>query len=268
MATKGEAMNVTPHYRHAASRDVATIGVIGHAEAMALAATENDRFVAAARCISDDGWRQPTDNDEWDVRAMTLHVLGTWEGNASVRQNIHQMRLGRSWAKKRSRPLVDGINQVQIDERRHLTDQEIVDGLARNARRAVTGRARVPSPMRKLKTKVEMPYGTERWSLGFLLDIVYTRDTWMHRVDLARATETPLELDDEHDRRIVEDVVAEWARRHGQPFTLVLTGPAGGSYASGSSDVSDALELDAVEFCRIVSGRERGSGLLAQEVAF
>jgi len=36
-------------------------------------------------------------------------------------------------------------------------------------------------------------------------------------------------LTPDHDARIVADVVAEWAGRHGRPFTLHLTGPAGGS---------------------------------------
>ncbi len=64
--------------------------------------------------------------------------------------------------------------------------------------------------------------------MGYLLDVILTRDPWMHRVDIARATGRDLVLTPEHDGRIVADVVAEWARRHGQPFTLTLTGPAGG----------------------------------------
>jgi hypothetical protein len=60
--------------------------------------------------------------------------------------------------------------------------------------------------------------------------------------------------------------VAEWAGRHGQPFTLVLDGPAGGTFLAGGG--GDRYELDAVEFCRILSGRSGGSGLLSQEVPF
>jgi len=70
----------------------------------------------------------------------------------------------------------------------------------------------------------------------------------------------------DHDARIIADVVAEWARRHGQPFTLTLTGPAGGSYVAG--DGGEHIELDAVEFCRILSGRATGAGLLSTEVPF
>jgi hypothetical protein len=70
----------------------------------------------------------------------------------------------------------------------------------------------------------------------------------------------------EHDGRLVTDVVSEWARRHGQPFTLTLTGDAGGVYVAGAG--GEHIELDAVEFCRILSGRARGTGLLTTEVPF
>ncbi len=70
----------------------------------------------------------------------------------------------------------------------------------------------------------------------------------------------------EHDGRIVADVVVEWAGRHGQPFRLTLTGPAGGRWTSGTG--GEELELDAVEFCRITSGRGAGEGLLGVAVPF
>jgi hypothetical protein len=105
----------------------------------------------------------------------------------------------------------------------------------------------------------------ETWRIGFLLDTILTRDPWMHRVDIARATGIDLVLTSEHDGRIIADVVAEWARRHGQPFTLTLTGPAGGHYTAGAGE---DITIDAVEFCRILSGRAPGTGLLTQEVPF
>ena len=67
-------------------------------------------------------------------------------------------------------------------------------------------------------------------------------------------------------KRIIADVVADWARRHQQPFRLQLTGPAGATFVGGEG--GPELELDAVEFCRIVSGRGTGPGLLTQEVPF
>ena len=73
-------------------------------------------------------------------------------------------------------------------------------------------------------------------------------------------------LTTDHDGRIVADVVAEWARVHGRPYRLTLTGPAGGTWSAGAA--GEELSLDAIEFCRIISGRASGEGLLAHEVPF
>jgi hypothetical protein len=61
-------------------------------------------------------------------------------------------------------------------------------------------------------------------------------------------------------------VVGEWTRRHNQPFRLALTGPAGGLFEQGRG--GPELMMDAVEFCRVVSGRGSGAGLLEQPVPF
>ena len=94
---------------------------------------------------------------------------------------------------------------------------------------------------------------TERWKMAYLLDVILTRDTWMHRVDVARAVGLNVELTPEHDGILITDVVSEWASRHGQPCTVQLSGPAGGHwvFGSGKTEVSE----DAVDFCRGLSGR-------------
>ena len=105
--------------------------------------------------------------------------------------------------------------------------------------------------------------------------MILTRDTWMHRSDIAAATGRALTLTPGHDGVLVADIAAEWADRHGQPCVLVLTGPAGGSWTFGSTGTGSgadgdrpAYELDAVEFCRILAGRGDGDGLLATRVPF
>lgn len=125
-------------------------------------------------------------------------------------------------------------------------------------------RRRTPALLRALPIPFGPPLGTR--PLGYLVGRIYTRDAWMHRVDIARATGRPLDLTPEHDGAIVADVVDEWARGHRRPFRLTLTGPAGGTWSSGQG--GEELELDAVEFCRIMSGRAVGSGLLRHTVPF
>ena len=97
--------------------------------------------------------------------------------------------------------------------------------------------------------------------------MILTRDPWMHRLDLARTTGQVLTAD--HDGVIVADTVAEWAHRHGQPYRLELTGPAGASWSSGTG--GEEIVMDAADFCRIVCGRSGPDGgqlwgLLATQV--
>ena len=102
--------------------------------------------------------------------------------------------------------------------------------------------------------------------VGYLMDCIYTRDAWMHRIDIARATSRPLVVTADHDGLLVADLVEEWASLHGQPFDLVLTGPAGLRRSRGTA--GERIELDAIEFARAMAGREKARGLLAVGVPF
>jgi hypothetical protein len=93
----------------------------------------------------------------------------------------------------------------------------------------------------------------EPWTFGYLIDVILTRDPWMHRLDIAAATGTEPRLTADHDGVVVADVVAEWASRHGKEFTLTLTGPAGGTWRHGEN--GPELTLDAADFCRATARR-------------
>jgi hypothetical protein len=156
-----------------------------------------------------------------------------------------------------------------VRERADMTPAQLAERLVVVAPKAARARRRVPALVRGRTVKVEVGGVMEPWRLGYLFDVIFTRDTWMHRVDITRATDRPMILTAEHDGRLVADVVAEWARRHGRPFTLELHGPAGGTFAQ-RSEAADAehLDLDAVEFCRTLAGRTPATGLLATIVPF
>ncbi len=233
-------------------------------EAAILAATENERIVDLVRSLNPEDWSKPTDCTEWDVRAMVAHVVGGMDANVSVPEFVHQFRAGTKAAG--DRPMIDGMTEVQVRERADLEANQLVDRLVVVAPKAARGRRRVPAPVRRVTMKVDIGGVMESWRLGYLFDTIMTRDTWMHRVDLSRATGRPLVLTADHDGRLVADVVAEWGRRHGQAFALHLEGPAGGSFINGHG--GDEITLDAIEFCRILSGRATGAGLLSQEVPF
>ena len=205
------------------------------------------------------------DCPDWDVRQLVAHVLGAMEGQVSLRELAHQVRAGKKAAGDRAD--LDGMSDVQVREREHLPPKQLVERLATTGPRAAAARARRPALMRRLPFTQDLPgVGVERWTVAYLLDVIWTRDTWMHRIDISRATGRQLQLTPDHDGRIVADVARDWAARHGQPVTLTLTGPAGCALASGQRGTD--LQLDAIEFCRIVSGRAAGTGLLSCPVPF
>jgi uncharacterized protein (TIGR03083 family) len=235
-------------------------------KAMHLAATEYDRYTDQLRGLSADDWSRPTECKPWDVRAMVAHSLGMAEMSASVIETARQMRAAGK--RQGDGEQIDALTAVQVDKHVHREPAELVRRFAAVGPRATRGRRRTPAFARKRNMPGDQLIGgrREQWRLGFLVDVCYTRDVWMHRVDIARATDRELVLTPEHDGVLIADIVREWAERHGQPCTLTLTGPAGGSWTWGEGGPS--YELDAVEFCRILSGRADGEGLLATPVPF
>ena len=264
---------------HVTTIDVTTTDGLSHHEAMALQSTELERTLDLLRTLAPEEWSSPTDCPAWDVHRMYLHVLGACEAAASMRENAHQMRLARRHRRSDGRPLEAGLSHVQVRERLDLAPGELVDRLAAVAPVAVRKRTKLPALLRRVRIGIDGPV-VERWSLGYLTDTIYLRDLWMHRIDACRATGRSPVLSPDHDGPIVADVVAEWARRHHRPFTLTLTGPAGGRFRSAGSSAPGRtgparptaeetdLEIDAVEFCRTLAGRAPGEGLLATIVPF
>lgn len=248
--------------------DVTTRAPLRHDEGIALFEVEMQRNLALMRALAPDDWAAQTDCPDWDVRRMYLHVLGATESGASFRELAHQMRTARAFQRTHGGPQEAALSATQVAERLDLAPDQVIARLADVAPRAVRTRRRLPALMRRASMAVDGPVA-ERWTLGYLVDTIYLRDAWMHRIDASRATGREPALTPDHDGRIVADVVAEWCRRHGQPCTLVLTGPAGGVFtARGGSGPGAEQALDAVEFCRILAGRAPGDGLLATIVPF
>ncbi len=249
--------------------DVSAVPPIDRGEAMALAQTAYARFADVVEGLADDDWERSTDCDGWTVRDLVGHMVGAMRSAASIREQVGQQREIRQRLRREGGSMVDHMTQVQVDRAAGLDRSELVAECRTLVSRATTGRRRTPAPMRRL-VSIPVQMGEtidEKWRLGYLVDIILTRDAWLHRIDLCRAVGVDPELTAGHDGRIVADVAAEWTRRHGRPARLVLTGPAGGTFISGDQD-APTIELDAVEFCRIVSGRAEGAGLLTTEVPF
>lgn len=232
--------------------------------AMRLAADEYQRFIDVLGQLSPEDWNRPTECPGWDVRAMAAHALGMTEMAASIREQMRQVKT----ATKRGGVFIDALTSLQVEERREMSPAQIVARFRRVAPKASRGRRLTPGLIRRRTMPQLQVVGDheEPWTIGYLVDVILTRDPWMHRIDISRATGAVCVLTPEHDGVLVADVVREWAQRHGQPFVLNLGGPAGGSWTVGTG--GESINLDAVEFCRTVSGRAAGEGLLRTQVPF
>jgi uncharacterized protein (TIGR03083 family) len=245
---------------------------IARPTAMRLAATEYQRVTDAVDALRPEDWSRPTDCPAWDVRQLVAHIAGMAKFPSTPLEMIRQLRAAKK-RRQEGQALVDAQTAHHVDARRHHGPEELRAEVRRVGPRGAQGRRRTPAVVRRLKMPdPQFVNGApETWSIGYLTDVILTRDTWMHRLDIARATARPPLLTAHHDGVIVADVVTEWAHRHGQPYRLTLTGPAGGDWASGSG--GEQIQMDAADFARIVSGRPSPdgaapSGLLTIQVPF
>lgn len=245
---------------------VETIPPIAREEVEGLARREYGRVADQLRSLAPEDWTKRTECELWDVRAMAGHSTGMLATFTGYRALMREMAAATRAAKRSGGPMVDALTSKQVADHAALSTSEVIAKIDALGPFAASWRASRPAPFRRMPMKEVVDGEEETWRMGYLLDVILTRDPWMHRVDVARATGNEVELTAEHDGRIIADVVAEWARRHGQPFHLVLTGPIGGEYVAGED--GERITIDAVEFCRTLSGRVSGTGLLAREVPF
>jgi uncharacterized protein (TIGR03083 family) len=240
--------------------DVTVIDRITHDEAMAITLVENRKFGEQLRSLGPDDWSAATACERWDVRAMAAHVLGATAVQISPREFVRQVRAGRPIVKEiGAKYWWDGMNELQVREREHLSTDELIAAWDTNSEKARLARNKLPKPISRLPL-LNLPTPVGRQRLAYLFDMGFTRDVWAHRMDIAAATKRPMDLDAEHDGRIVADVVAEWASYFDEPFTLELTGPGGGSFTSGSG--GESIQIDTLAFMTILAERAEGTGVL------
>ena len=243
--------------------DVDKIGPLPDAEVWRLARTEYQRMLALLRRLDDAAWSQPTDCPGWSVRDMLGHLVGAAEGFSNPFELLHQYRVGAGLVRDGSAggtQLVDGANAVQVTERAQQPVGELLDRYEAVIGAVLRWRRR----LRHVPGRMDDTAG--RFTLRQLFEVILTRDTWMHRLDVARATGMAFEETADHDGVILADAVRDWAGRHGQSFQLVLSGPGGGYYRRGER--GQELAVSSLEFGRLLSGRGAGEGLLATRIVF
>jgi uncharacterized protein (TIGR03083 family) len=222
-------------------------------EAESLLTTAFDRFINLIESLAPADWSKPTPCTDWDVHDMVAHQAGGYRSGISYREIMRQyVRMP-----KRGQLPEDAINELQVGERKKMSPAELITELKQVGPMAIHNWAH---GFRAIKW-IHAPHPVAGWmSLRYLMWITHSRDTWMHRLDICRATNRTFENTREHDGRINELVVLDTARKlksrlDGRSLLLVLTGIAGGTWQFGDGLPEAEIKMDALDFNIFASGR-------------
>jgi len=250
------------------AQDGARIPALTRREAGGMSAEELERFIALIETLSGDDWQQPTACTLWTVRDVIAHqgahVLGfTGLGRFLGQLNPARLRPYR----QRGMNALDAWNQSQVDLRRDLAPEALVAEIRDAAQASLAGRDRIPGVLRAIT--LPLPGFDQPRSFGYLFDVIYTRDMWMHRLDISRATGRQMPLDAVYDGRTVALIVRDLALKaqrdlKGRSALLDLAGAAGGRYRIGGAGQPEAvISMDVLDFCVLTSGRSTAADALA-----
>lgn len=236
-------------------------GLPTRAEARTAAEQEYAALLVMLQGLDQSLWSAPTECSPWTVRDMVAHLNGAAEEAARLSVQIRHLRGARARVGQMS--FVDALNEQQLADRRGAVPADLLTELTTLAVKAPKARMRTPLFLRR-RPLPEAAGALPGDPLAYLLDVIYTRDIWMHRIDIARATGCDLP-DSGAEPLVVAQVVRDLARAWpAEPIVLTLRGGVGGTWPIGSVDeITDParIELDTVAACRVWSGRSDETGL-------
>ncbi|MBN8637631.1 MAG: maleylpyruvate isomerase family mycothiol-dependent enzyme, partial [Anaerolineae bacterium] len=255
-----------------AAQPAAAIPKLALPEVIPLARVELDRFLTLVETLTPADLNQPTDCTLWSVKDIIAHQASHVFGLTRFGEFMDQFNplRARAYTAKGMNGL-DAANQRQIDLRAQWSLAQLIAEMRDHREASFAGRQRFPALLRRVT--IPVPGSNLRVSLGDLIDNIYTRDMWMHRADICRATGREMVQTADHDGRIVALVVRELDRilnasLNGQSVLYRLTGPAGGAWLVGGNNPPEAtITMDGLEFNRLASGRVSAQQVLDQRLA-
>jgi uncharacterized protein (TIGR03083 family) len=250
----------------ASSHTAPRTSALAPATAGRLAANEYERFADLLGGLRDEQWNAPTVCTGWTVRSVAVHCLGMAQMAATNRETVRQNLLAMRRSRRTGEVFIDALTGLQVDERADLSPAQIVAGYVAVGPKAARARFGSGRLLRGMRIPGEQFPGDLPWTLGYLKETIMTRDPWMHRIDITDAVGYDMVLTADHDGVLVDDIVKEWAARHGRPCSIALTGPAGGRWTFGTGGPD--LAYDTLDFCRRISGRAPAEGLTTTQVPF
>ncbi len=238
---------------NAIAAQAALIPYVTPAEAQQLAHEELRRLLALLETLDAADWDKPTACTAWNVRDIVAHQAGAYASGTGYRELLYQYSAMLS---PRNLP-EDAINRRQLADRAMRSPAELIDEIRRTGDKAVANWA---YGFRLLKP-LGMPHPVGGWlTLRHLMLAIHSRDTWIHRLDVCRATGRPFQQTQEHDGRInalvVRDLAGPLAGKLGsRAVVLDLTGTGHGCWKIGRDDAGATIRMDVLDFNIYASGR-------------
>jgi uncharacterized protein (TIGR03083 family) len=236
-----------------AARPAVQIPYVTADEAHQLLAVAFGRFMALAESLNDNDWDRPTACTAWSVRDILAHQAGGYATGAGYTEMFRQLMNKPAPGQLPE----DAMNARQLAKRAGRTPAELLAELRRVG----------PSGIQKWSYQFRfaklwgIPHGVAGWlTIRHLMWVIHSRDTWMHRLDICRATGRPFEQTADHDGRIVALVMRDVGkalapRLDGKALLFHLTGTSGGDWQVGSGAPAAAVQMDALDFNIFASGR-------------
>lgn len=233
--------------------DAARTPYVTPAEAEQLARVELARLIALLESLAPADWDLPTACVKWTVRDMTAHQAGAYASGTGYRELFRQYIA----AAKPGQLPEDSINERQLADRASKSSAELIAEIKSTGDAATRNWAH---GFRGFKW-LGMPHPLPGWlSVRHLMLVVHSRDTWIHRLDICRATGRTFEQTAEHDGRINELVVLDLSKTlakklGGSAIALELDGIAGGAWRIGTGAPAATIRMDMLDFNIYASGR-------------
>lgn len=229
------------------------IAPISKHEAAQIATVELQQVLNLLEKLDGADWIQPTDCTAWNVRDMTAHLAGGCAGWASLRHFFRQTILNPHM--RTMDVPIDAINRRELEDRADKTPSQLIDELRDVGPKAIRNRKRLPGFLRKIKIDAKPLPG--KMTFAYLVDVIYSRDQWMHRMDICRATGKPWVINPDHDRRLLDLIIRDMALTLAGRLSVIVnvTGALIASYRFGSGEPQAEVEIDLFTLNRRSSGR-------------
>lgn len=166
--------------------NAATVATSTKADAAAAYPAVMRAVADAFEALTPEQWRLDTECTGWTVRHLAAHFLGAQEDVLSVPTVLWRRERGRRRHPHLS--LLGAANEVQVADHAGLSTAELCQQYRANIAKVAKRVGSFPAFLAGIPVDATMAPGNVPLRLGYLFNVIYLRDAWMHGFDLARAT--------------------------------------------------------------------------------